>query len=102
MGLEDLIVRLRIEEDNRVFEKKVRMLFMTCNTNVVEQVLKTNKKRKQNNNDFRGDSNKRFKGNCYICNKQGYWAKDCYHWNSQRNQGNKRKNLPKPIRLNIL
>ena len=31
MKLEDLIVRLRIEEDNRIFEKKVDNNCMECN-----------------------------------------------------------------------
>ena len=66
--LEGLIVRWRTEEDNRVFETKVWMLSMTSKANVVDQVQKTNKKRKYNNNDFRGVNNKRFKRNCYICN----------------------------------
>ena len=42
MGLEDLIVRLKIEEDNRVSEKKVGKYPMESNANLVEP--KANKK----------------------------------------------------------
>ena len=44
--LEDLIVRLRIEEDNRVSEKKVGNHSMESKAHVIEERHKTNKKRK--------------------------------------------------------
>ena len=37
MRLEDLIVRLRIEEDNRAYEKKACKGIMEFKANVVEQ-----------------------------------------------------------------
>ena len=37
MRLEDLIVRLRIEEDNRASEKKAGKAIMESKANVVEQ-----------------------------------------------------------------
>ena len=46
MKLEDLIVRLRIEEDNRVSEKKVGNHSMESKAYVIEEGHKTNKKRK--------------------------------------------------------
>ena len=46
MKLEDLIVRLRIEEDNRVSEKKVVNQSMESKAHVIEEEHKTNKKRK--------------------------------------------------------
>ena len=46
LSLEDLIVRLRIEEDNRLSEKKVGKNIEVSKANVVEQGSKPNKKRK--------------------------------------------------------
>ena len=46
MKLEDLIMRLRIEEDNRVSEKKVDNHYMESKAHVIEEGHKTNKKRK--------------------------------------------------------
>ena len=45
MKLEDLIVRLRIEEDNRVSEKKVGNHYMESKAHVIEEGHKTNKKK---------------------------------------------------------
>ena len=52
MRLEDLIVRLRIEEDNRASEKKAGKAIMESKANVVEQgqTSHNNKKRKHNGN----------------------------------------------------
>ena len=77
MGLKDLIVRLKIEEENCVSEKKVEKHPMESKANLVEP--KSNKKRKhfgkipsQGKNKY-----KKFAGKCYICSKQGHRAKDC-------------------------
>ncbi|RVW12663.1 hypothetical protein CK203_114833 [Vitis vinifera] len=76
MGLKDLIVRLKIEEENCVSEKKVEKHPMESKANLVEP--KSNKKRKhfgkipsQGKNKY-----KKFAGKCYIFNKQGHRAKD--------------------------
>ena len=69
MGLEDLIVRLKIEEDNHVFEKKVGKHPMESKANLVE--LKANRKRKHFGEGPSQGKNKykKFVGKCYICNK---------------------------------
>ena len=46
LSLEDLIVRLRIEEDNRLSEKKIGKNLEVSKANVVEEGSKPNKKRK--------------------------------------------------------
>ena len=53
MRLEDWIVRLRIEEDNRAFEKKAGKGIMESKANVMEQgqTSHNHKKRKHNGND---------------------------------------------------
>ena len=77
MKLEHLIVRLRIEEDNRVFEKKVGNHYMESKAHVIEKVHKANKKRKHvGQQGAKGSDSKRFKENCFMCNKPGHCAKD--------------------------
>ena len=80
MGLEDLIVRLKIEKDNRVSEKKVGKHPMESKANLVEP--KANKKRKHFGEGPSQGKNKykKFARKCYICNKQvqGHSAKDCH------------------------
>ena len=46
MKLEDLIVRLRIEEDNKVSEKKISNHSMESKAHVIKEGHKTNKKMK--------------------------------------------------------
>ena len=93
MRLEDLIVRLRIEEDNRATEKKVGKAIMESNANVVEQgqTSHNNKKRKHNGNGPKQGPTKKFQGKCYVCNKQGHPAKD---FHSLKDQGNPNKKRP--------
>ena len=93
MSLEDLIVRLRIEEDDRAFEKKAGKAIMESKANVVEQrqTSHNNKKRKHNGNGPKQGPTKKFQGKCYVCNKQGHRAKDCH---SCKDQGNPKKKRP--------
>uniref|UniRef100_A0A2N9IC33 CCHC-type domain-containing protein n=1 Tax=Fagus sylvatica TaxID=28930 RepID=A0A2N9IC33_FAGSY len=93
MKLEDLIVRLRIEEDNRTSEKAMWNQTIESKANVVEHNNK-NKKRKHfgqefgqgSNQDTKGGHAKRFKGKCFICDKPGHRAKDCRKRNDQGNK----------------
>ena len=77
MGLDDLIVRLRIEEDNRIFDKKSGKLPIESKANLVEQ--KTSKKMKYfGEGPNQGKSKfKKFNEKCYRCNKQSHQAKGC-------------------------
>ena len=44
----------------------------------IEEGHKTNKKRKYvGQQGAKGGDSKRFRSNCFVCNKQGYRAKDC-------------------------
>ncbi|GFZ14445.1 RING/U-box superfamily protein [Actinidia rufa] len=76
MKLEELIVRLRIEEDNRNSEKKIGKSPMELKANVVEQGPK-NKKRKHSGSGTSQGSNKKFKGKCYKCDKIGHRTNEC-------------------------
>ncbi|CAL9001519.1 unnamed protein product [Prunus brigantina] len=77
MRLEDLIVRLRIEEDNHGSEKKTGGNSMVAKAHVVEDRPKNKKKRKHSGEgSSQGNSkkNKGFKGKCFNCNKHGHRA----------------------------
>ena len=89
MRLEDLIMRLRIEEDNRASEKKAGKAIMESKANVTEQgkTSHNNKKRKHNGNGPKQGSTKKFQGKCYVCNKQEH----------ARNKGIQRRNALKPM-----
>ncbi|KAM1167447.1 hypothetical protein ACFX19_030003 [Malus domestica] len=69
MGLEDLIVRLRIEEDNRCSEKKSNSQLMQAKAHIVEGGSKNNKKRKHSGESSSQGNSKKFKGKCFVCNK---------------------------------
>ena len=88
--LEDLIVRLRIMEDNRVSEKKIGNHSMDSKADVIEEGHKTNKKRKYvGQQGAKGGDSKRFKGNCFVCNKLGHHAMDCRNRKAQVNHKRK-------------
>ena len=90
MKLEDLIGRLRIEEDNRVSEKKIGNHSMESKAHVIEEGHKTNKKRKYvGQQGAKGGDSKRFKGNCFVCNKLGHHAKDFQNRKAQVNHQRK-------------
>ncbi|XP_073137768.1 uncharacterized protein [Henckelia pumila] len=75
MGLEDLIVRLRIEEDNRKAEIKTGKMPMEAKANLVEP--NATKKRKHFGKDVKQGKNKKWKGTCWNCGKTNHKAKDC-------------------------
>ncbi|XP_070014514.1 uncharacterized protein [Nicotiana sylvestris] len=73
MTLEDLIVCLRIEEDNKAAEKKSRGSSTIMGANIVEEAS-TSKKRKKPSGSKNYPSKKRFKGNFHNCGKAGHKA----------------------------
>jgi len=84
--LKNLIVRLQIEEDNRTSEKRSNKNFYESKTNVIEDSkgkASTSKglKRKKTAQGYKDKDqegkNKRFKGTCYICNKEGHKVNEC-------------------------
>ncbi|KAL0545234.1 hypothetical protein IC582_020384 [Cucumis melo] len=77
--LEELVVRLGIEENNRKAEKCTINNTIDPKANIVENRPQSNKKKK-----FSGEvSNKKprftkkFNGKCFNCNKMGHQSKDC-------------------------
>ncbi|CAL5345602.1 unnamed protein product [Camellia sinensis] len=78
MTMDELIVRLRIEEGNRKAEKRNGKNPIESKANVVEQVHKPHNKKRKFTGDGpkQGDSSKKFKGKCYNCGKTGHRASD--------------------------
>ena len=79
--MDELIVRLRIEEDNRKTEKRNGKNPIESKANVVELVHKPHNKKRKFSGDGpkQGDNNgnKKFKGKCYNCGKTGHRASGC-------------------------
>ncbi|XP_075102233.1 uncharacterized protein LOC142177445 isoform X2 [Nicotiana tabacum] len=73
---EDLIVRLRIEDDNKAADKKSRGNSTIMGANIVEEAS-TSKKRKKSSGPKNYLSKKKFKGNCHICENVGHKATEC-------------------------
>uniref|UniRef100_A0A2N9G3P9 CCHC-type domain-containing protein n=1 Tax=Fagus sylvatica TaxID=28930 RepID=A0A2N9G3P9_FAGSY len=102
MKLEDLIVRLRIKEDNRTSKKAIWNQTVKSEANVVEH-NNENKKRKNfcqdfgqgSNQDTKGGDAKRFKGKCFICDKPSHRAKDCSKRNDKGNKKTFQANISK-------
>ncbi|XP_075478762.1 uncharacterized protein LOC142519607 [Primulina tabacum] len=82
MNIEELIVRLRIEEDNKSSERR---LFspVSAKTNVVEHGQSSKKRnfspsnKKLNLRPKGGVSKKKFSGKCYNCDSMGHKASEC-------------------------
>ncbi|XP_070024829.1 uncharacterized protein [Nicotiana sylvestris] len=77
MSLEDLIVRLRIEDDNKAVEKKGCGNSTIMGANIAEDASQNNRKRKTTSGPKNNPSKKRFNGNCYNCGKAGQRFVDC-------------------------
>jgi hypothetical protein len=45
MSVKDLIMRLRIEEDNKLSKKRVNSSLMTCRESMIKQVVKSHNKK---------------------------------------------------------
>ncbi|XP_073122037.1 uncharacterized protein [Henckelia pumila] len=77
LKLEDLIVRLRIEEDNRNTEAKShkKMMETEAKANLTESSM--SKKRKRPHDGKQKRKAKKFQGKCYNCGKPNHMARDC-------------------------
>ncbi|KZV49445.1 hypothetical protein F511_13220 [Dorcoceras hygrometricum] len=75
MGLEDLIIKLRIEDDNRKqSESKETKRPIEDGSNLVEPNAIKGKRKFKGKDKGKG---KKFKGTCYNCGKPNHMAKDC-------------------------
>ncbi|XP_075107004.1 uncharacterized protein LOC142179987 [Nicotiana tabacum] len=75
--LEDLIVRLRIEDNNKAAEKKTRGNSIIMRANIVETAPTNPKKRKKSSGPNNYPNKKKFKGNYHNCGKVGDKAAEC-------------------------
>ncbi|XP_073152463.1 uncharacterized protein [Henckelia pumila] len=75
MGFEDLIVRLRIKEDNRKAEIKAGKMPMEAKANLVEPNAMN--KRKKFGKDMMQGKNKKWKGTFWNCGKMNHKTNDC-------------------------
>lgn len=78
--LEKLVVRLRIEENNRVSDKGSQIGY--SKTHMVESKSTENKGKKRKFNvseksTYKGRDDKRFKGACFNCGKPGHRKAEC-------------------------
>ena len=84
MRIVDLVIRLRIEEDNRGFEKKMTHNPNEAKVNFVEQgqsskFKKGNNKGKDIKLGPKGGvfKKQKFTGKCFNCGKQGHKSSNC-------------------------
>ncbi|XP_073138758.1 uncharacterized protein [Henckelia pumila] len=95
LKLEDLIVRLCIEEDNRNTEAKShkKMMETEAKSNLAES--STSYKRKRPHDGKQKGKEKKFQGSCYNCGKPNHMARDCRH--PKKNNTNQ-----KPKQVNMI
>ncbi|TMX05447.1 hypothetical protein EJD97_020733, partial [Solanum chilense] len=77
MKLQDLVIRLKIEEDNKNSEMKSRKSSIIIVVNIVEEAPTKDKKRMNSNRQKSERAKKKFKGNCYNCGKDVHRYSDC-------------------------
>ncbi|CAM8952218.1 unnamed protein product [Rhodiola kirilowii] len=80
MSMEDLVIRLKNEEDNRLSDKKIRL--PSERANVVEHGASFKGKKPFNKLGPKSGAIKKmvhpkFTGKCFNCDKEGYRAADC-------------------------
>ncbi|TMX03339.1 hypothetical protein EJD97_016939 [Solanum chilense] len=74
MTVEDLKVRLRIEEDNKTAEKRSRGISAISGVNIVEEDPSKLKKSKKTSGPKINPPKNKFNGSCFNCGKHGHWA----------------------------
>ncbi|KAL0421579.1 UNVERIFIED_CONTAM: hypothetical protein Slati_3180800 [Sesamum latifolium] len=75
--LEDLIVRLRIKEDNRLSDVKSKKLQLEAKANLVDSNGNASNKRNRTDYKLKKRKPKMIKEKCYNCGKPNHMARDC-------------------------
>ncbi|PHT36060.1 Protein CCA1 [Capsicum baccatum] len=76
MTVEELIVRLRLEEDNKAAERRSKGNSTINEAHIVEDDQNNSKKRKKTEQGS-NQPKKKFKGKCFKCGKIGHKSTDC-------------------------
>ncbi|KAF3669803.1 putative phosphoserine aminotransferase, chloroplastic-like [Capsicum annuum] len=76
MAVEELFVRLRIEEDNKASERRSKRNSTINGAHIVEDDQNNFKKRKKAKQES-NQTKKKFKGKCFNCGKIGHKSTDC-------------------------
>ncbi|KAF3638365.1 putative phosphoserine aminotransferase, chloroplastic-like [Capsicum annuum] len=76
MSVEDLIVRLRIEEDNKAAKRRSRGNFAMNEANIVEDDYESRKRKKARNKS--NQPKNKFKRKCFNCGKIDHKLTDCW------------------------
>ncbi|XP_060210819.1 uncharacterized protein LOC132637800 [Lycium barbarum] len=87
MKLKDLIVRLRIEKDNKAAEKKANGISTIGGAHIVKTAQTNLKKRKKASGPRNYPNKKKFKGNCHSCGKIGHKVADCRAQKKEKKKG---------------
>lgn len=72
MMFEDLLIRIKIDKDNKTAKKKSRKSLTIIGVNIIEEALTKGKKRKRSNEQKSEQSKKKLKGRCYNYGKAGH------------------------------
>jgi len=79
MGVKYLILRLKVENDNKLFrkKKKAKSSSIAPKVNLMEQVVKFHNKNQKAKLVENGKIIAKLNGKCFICNKTRHLAKCC-------------------------
>ncbi|TMW98541.1 hypothetical protein EJD97_003899 [Solanum chilense] len=77
MNCEDLVIRLKIEEDNKTAKYKSRKSSTIIGDNNVEEDYTIGKKRNKSNGQKSEEAKKKFKDSCYNCGMVCHKYSDC-------------------------
>ncbi|RVW96679.1 hypothetical protein CK203_020321 [Vitis vinifera] len=109
MSLEDVIIHIRIEEQNRNRDNVEKAKKLSSKANVVEEKPKpkNNRSMKQNFRTKPNASNKvqnstiKKQGNCFVCGKSGHHAAQCRH-RKRTEKSNSKENMAEAEVINVV